>query len=628
LPRFKAFKRTFFDIRDHLAKRLDLLSVWGTQAIPRDPLMHRRSPDAPLPFDLVKIATVPVRGLPDSFDPVPFQARPDLDPIAVQVPVDWNQDPFSDRNWCAQLNMVRFPDPHIARFEETGDPRWLRWLIELLCDWHHFHVLRERKSRYGWGDMMTGQRAARLAYVLGADLARPGVLTRRERVLLIHSALAHVHRMIAVTPVRMTNHTVDDLIGLRALQQVIPGQRVRAQIEAFVADVFPRLMAVQFTDDGVHRENSPAYHFYIVDRLKLLHRMEWFGGFGLEELIERIEPLSQWFRQPDGNVVPVGDSNGNSAGRLTKRFDARTGLLRADGYVIRRDCTGPGQTPPESYFFFMGSAHSGVHKHNDCLSYSWFDRSPVVTDTGKYAYKNDLARSYAVSARAHNTVEIGERDPLPNTLAGLEAYPWGGDLVRTVHETPLGTLVSGRVVHPRLRAAHTRTILFRPGRFLLTADLIEDLPEPWPADWPDDGKGGPAGPRPVTQWTHFAPAIQMKRRDAFFYEGLTKDARKVQLQLAVGEGSAQSAGTTLHRGESKPRLQGWASEAYAKLTPRDAIGLTTSHGDRTWLASLITLGLPASRFLWDENGQLSAVFDNETVVLQPDDGQSGPAAHS
>ena len=628
MGRFKGFKRKIFDARDRLAKWLDLLLVWGTQAILREPLLHRRSADAPLPFDLVKIATVPVRGLPKSFDPVPFKPRLDLDPIVVQVPVDWNQDPYADRNWCAQLNMVRFPDPYIARFEATGDPRWLRWLIDLLCDWHHFHVIRARRSRYGWGDMMTGQRAARLAYVIGADLARPGVLTRRERVLLLHSALAHVHRMIEVTPVRMTNHTVDDLIGLRALQQAIPSRRVRAQIDAFVADVFPRLMAFQFTDKGVHRENSPAYHFYIVDRLKLLHKMEWFGGFGLEELIARTEPLGPWFRQPDGHIVPVGDSNGNPAGRPVNRFASEPGLHRADGYVIRRDSTSAGQSPPESYFFFMGSAHSGIHKHADCLSYSWFDRNPVVTDTGKYAYKSDTARSYAVSARAHNTVEIGERDPLPNTLAGLEAYPWGGDLVRAVHETPLGTLISGRVVHHRLHAAHTRTILFRPGRFLLTADLIEDLPEPWPADWPADGKHGPAGTRPVTQWTHFAPAIKMERRDALSYAGLTKDARMVHLQLAVEEAAAPSVSTTLHRGESKPRLQGWASEAYAKLTPRDAIGLTISHGGRTWLASLITLGLPASRLRWDENGRLSAEFDNEVVVLQPDDGHSGPLAFS
>ncbi len=628
MRRLEALDPAVSPIRSRVDTALDLFSVWRTQAIQREPLFCRRRSDALLPVEFSKIVTAQVRNLPENFDPVPFQPRPDVRPLALTVPVDWDQDPFKDRNWRAQLNMVRFTDAYLARFEQSGHPGWLRWPIELLLDWHHFHVILQQKSRYGWGDMIAGQRAARLAYVIGADIVRPGVLTRKQRVLLTHSALAHVHRMIEITPVRLSNHTVDDLIGLRALQQVLSGRRVHEQIDGFVADVLPRLLAFQFTANGVHRENSPAYHFYILNKLRHLLKTQWFSGFGLEELLERAQSRSHWFHQPDGHVAPVGDSSGHAAGRLIGGFSPETGLRCADGYVIQRDCTAPGQFPPESYFFFMGFAHSGFHKHNDCLSYAWFDKAAIVTDTGKYAYKNNPERDYAVSARAHNTVEIGECDPMPNTLAGLMKYPWAGDLIRAAQVSPFGTLVSGRVVHARLHAAHTRTVLFRPGRFVLTADLIEDLPDPWPDPWPTDWLGGPAKTRPVTQWTHFAPAIQMQRTDPFGFTGLTQDARMVQLRLATAEAQMSGASAAIHRGQSEPRLQGWASEAYGKLTPRDAIGLTSGHRGRTWLASLITLGAPATCLRWEPDGRLSAEFADETVILEPSDGHSTPAAHS
>ena len=606
-------------VRGGLRDSLSGARVGKAGAFPGLRTLFARRRDASAPLS-IHTAQLPIlhRSLPATDPaPVPVVARDGVPPLEMDLPLDWDQYPHGDRNWRAQLNMVRMADGHLLGFEHTGDPRFMRWPVALHLDWYDFHVARGRSSRYGWGDMIVGQRAARLAYVLAAARARPGIASLFQRRRLAVSAVAHATRIIDINPVRLSNHVFDDLVGVGALEQVLPPDPWRARIAAFVDFHLPRLFAMQFGEGGVHRENSPAYQSFAIGKLELLAATGWFDGHGIAALLADARKAYRWFRTPENRAAPVGDSNGYPERKVQTTAPKETGLFRAAGYLVRRDDTGANDPAPSSYFLFMGSAQAPFHKHNDDLSWHWHDRVPIVTDTGKYAYLTNEARDYAVSARAHSTIEIDRRDPLPSMLGDLMAHPMGGDLLRHVEETPLGTLVSARAVHPRLGAAHVRTLLYRPGRFVLIADIVEDLP----ADEGEAGEGQPPEARPVTQWTHFAPAIHLAPRGPMRFAARLGDGRGLDVRLATAD---EGATAELIRGALEPRRQGWASEAYAELTPRDAVGLTVpGHLGLSRLGSLITLGTPPRRLGWTRQNRLRAEFADETIVLTPDAGGAG-----
>lgn len=611
---------------------------------------------APLPIRAAQIPLVGRTAPATDPAPVPFVARAGLPPLPIRLPLDWNQDPHGDRNWRAQLNMLRMADGHILAFEQSRDPAFLRWPLALLLDWHRRHVVLRRPSKYGWGDMIVGQRAARLAYVLAAARIQPGIAGPAARALLAWSARVHARRILFVNPVRLSNHVFDDLVGLRALAEVLPSSPWRARIDAFVDTHLPRLLAMQFGERGIHRENSPGYQGFAIGKLKLLVASGWFERHDVSVLLESARGADRWLRLPDGHPVPIGDTDGQPHGPYSPFVSRRTGAFRAAGYYIQRDPGPPAQLPPQpatppaahpaaehvasplatAHFTFMGSAQAPFHKHNDDLSWHWYDGEPIVTDTGKYAYLTDERRAYAISARAHSTVEIDETDPLPPMLADLVAYPFGGDLLRHVARGRLGTLLSGRVVHHRLGVAHTRTLAYRPGRFVLVADYVEDLAGAFAAAAP----AAVPPVRPVTQWTHFAPAIVLERRGPLRFAGRLTDGRRVAIRAAADPLlpdllpteplpaeplPAEPTRAQVLRGVIHPRRQGWASEVYAELTERDAFGLTVPHrpGRTTRLASVVTLGAPARRLRWIDDGRLRLDLDDERLLLTPDSGAEG-----
>ena len=542
-----------------------------------------------------------------------FRPRPDVAPYTLTLPVDWKADPFHDRNWCAQLHMFRMTDGHLLAFERTGDTRFLHWPIALLLDWQRFQSGVKNPGKYAWVDKITGHRAGTLAYVLGAVAAIPGIASSEEQAALLELAREHARRIQHVIPVRMTNHTFDDMVGLRALAEVLPAED-RPDILAFVKTTFTALIESQYTADGLHKENSPGYQGYVGQKLPQLIAARWFDEYvDLAGLLEKSNAILRWFRTPDNQLLMIGDTDGHASGPPSPEAPTETGLFQTGGYVIRRDRPAGEETaPPASYFVLMGSAQSVVHKHNDDLSYVWYDGTEIVRETGKFAYKSDIMRNYAMSVRAHNTVEFDECNPWPLLS---EPYPAYGNAVRTVEERDGCTLIAAAVRHTRLGIAHARTLLYCPGRFVLVADVIRDLA-------PRGASADDQPAHPLTQWTHFAPSIELQRKSARAFEADLPDGRRLAVALASDQPGARAERI---RGQIEPRVQGWTSPAYMKMEPNDALGFTHQHRGTSRLASLIAIDGRIGKLAWTANDRLRAALDGEIIVLSPGHGAKRPA---
>jgi hypothetical protein len=481
---------------------------------------------------------------------IDFQPRADRPALAIALPLDWNQDPFSDRNWCAQLHMWRMMENHLLEFDSTGDAQWLTLPIAIIDDWNDFHLVHRRRSAFAWKDMMVGMRAMKIAFVLSAHQA--GAVTLGADRLKAYDRLVERHLAFLLDPsnVAYTNHTLIDMHGLAAVREVVPAPR-RAQIDAFLQQVMPRLLQGQFDDNGVHRENSPGYQSFGIGCVKRLAKSHWFGRFGVDELMRRAELARALFSMPDGRCVPIGDTDG--AAMTEQRvcsFKAERELTNRSGYVVWRD-DGAGHADNASYLFFMAAFHSPTHKHCDDLSFVWFEGEDILCDTGKYGYNLDGWREYAISSRAHNTIEVDGKN-IYGSLAGRPELVYGSAVTQAV-TTEWGCIISGAVTHPACGVIHTRHLLYGDKQWLLVIDRI-------------DG----SHPHNFAQWFHFAPHLELDRASDQRFTAAMKNGRR----LSVMSTATDRIGVMFARGQLEPVRQGWVSQSYGTMVPNVALAFT------------------------------------------------------
>lgn len=174
----------------------------------------------------------------------------------------------------------------------------------------------------------------------------------------------------------------------------------------------------QFLPDGGHYERSPMYHSRTMYLLILLH------GLGRDEISRLVQdPLNRGIEalrqlsHPDGQIALLNDSAWgiyNAPEELSRvsgvKWPPAAGIfaLTDSGYFGSRSEDG-------NYILCdagaVGPDHQPGHAHGDTLSFELSLRGHrVIVDSGVFDYVPGEMRRYCRSTRAHNTVEIDERD--------------------------------------------------------------------------------------------------------------------------------------------------------------------------------------------------------------------------
>lgn len=514
---------------------------------------------------------------------IDFIPREDLRAFPIRLPLDWNTDPFTDRNWCAQLHMWRMMDNHFLEFDRTADAEWLTLPLAIIDDWYDYHVTRRRTSRFAWMDMMVGMRAMKLAYLLSAHAAGAIQLGRERLATYDEMVELHLKFLLDIANVAYSNHTFIDMHGLAALGAVSRGPR-RTRIREFLQQVMPKLLSSQFDPSGVHLENSTGYQAFGIGCLKRLAATGWFEAYGVSELLRRARQVDEWFRLPDGRCVPIGDTDGAAmSGEPVTAFSARRELINTCGYVIYRD-DGGGRVDRASYLFLMAAFNSRFHKQNDDLSFTWFEGEDILCDAGKFAYKSGEMQQYVQSARAHNSLEFDGCNVADNLSRRPDlAY---GSAVRQAEGSAWGCVITGQVHHRTIDVVHTRHLVHADKRWVLVIDRVS---------------GQKA--HDCVQWFHFSPHLELTARAPLHHSTVLRSGRTLDV-LAAAPGPLEA---TCVKGQLEPQRQGWISQAYGQLTPCHALGLSQRGQDLSF-ATLLSLDDAGSTLHWGTDGSVEAVI--------------------
>lgn len=171
-----------------------------------------------------------------------------------------------------------------------------------------------------------------------------------------------------------------------------------------------------FDKDGVHLENSPEYHFNIVEVLKRIIDRYDNNLLPNYEILENIYKKSADYANmvvlPNGIIPNIGDSknmeinlgdyysdeiieNSQNSGRAT---------YHESGYDIIKE--------EDTYLLFRAGYLKDYHHHNDDLSFWLYKDGNIFTEVGSYGYEAQIPYTdYAKTFNAHNTLIVnGENE--------------------------------------------------------------------------------------------------------------------------------------------------------------------------------------------------------------------------
>ncbi|WP_227134352.1 heparinase II/III family protein [Halorubellus salinus] len=187
-------------------------------------------------------------------------------------------------------------------------------------------------------------------------------------------------------------------------------------------DVLREAVETQFLDDGYHFERSPMYHLAVTERLLSVISVLGTSNVDVPEWLNETTAdacsFIEYIRPADDRIPLLNDAVFNQTHRL------ETMLAYASSIDVD---AGSRNTPGKSGLYWFdtaqtrllldagnsGPVHQMAHTHNDpCTLLIWENNHRMVTDTGAYDYQPGEKRSVARSVSSHNTVQIGESEPV------------------------------------------------------------------------------------------------------------------------------------------------------------------------------------------------------------------------
>ena len=483
-----------------------------------------------------------------------FRPRNDLPVWQFSVPIDWSADPFEDLNWQYHLHAWRTMDYWLHQYRADGDVATLTVPLDIALDWHRFHIEEGRSSDLQWYDQSTGVRASRLAFLLALILTDELKAGEDDLDRLLVLADLHAEKLMDPELLHSGNHALFQLLGLDQLCAVVGSRNACKGARSYASTEFARLVQSWFSDEGVHLENSPTYHGWVIERIRSLGVAERFGQPGVNETLELADTVSPWLTYPDGRWIRVGDSHGDGP-ELTGPVEMEclpdslgcwaVRDLTQSGYAIVR--SPPGADAEESSVFFVTGATAPTgHKHADDLGFVLMERGrDIFVDSGRYGYNYDDARSYVLSARAHNVPSVLGKRTDPYVIDPEKSHL--GPLI--VEESRF--VIRGAVDRPGF-LYHERKLSYVPGVRLGIDDRVSNRTDlPWQSN------------------LHLAPDL-LPEVDG---TGFVVDADGLTVR---GEFSGEGCELSAVRGETDP-YQGWVSVGYLELTPATVVVATCPH---------------------------------------------------
>jgi uncharacterized heparinase superfamily protein len=434
--------------------------------------------------------------------------------------------------------------------------------------WIRTCLYREREETI-WDDHITAMRALVLCDLWNA-LRRDGG-ERGGELRSLGTALARHGEKLALERFYRPghNHGITQALGLLAAATALRGHPSAERWRRLGCRRIEGQMQANVSPEGVHREHSPYYHFFVLRQFHTGEQIARAAGTpltaGYRERFRRMLEAGASMFAPDGTLVALGDTWHGAPILLTPeeiagmppeatsalRFARSSGsegepsgsaLYRDGGLAVLRSGAATGESPREERHITVRlTVHPTSHIHADALALTLYayGAALLIDSGGPYGYGTPLRDRYFTTTAAHNTVSVdsGSQSPGPCLVHRWDPSP-GCALLEAEHENYRGVL-------------HRRTVYLVRGRYVVLLDRLSS----------------PAAHR-YAQIFHFAPDLRVEPdgRGALARRGADGPSLRVVPLLPFDAAAALDRG-----GEDPPR--GWVCTGDLQREP-------------TWVASI------------------------------------------
>jgi hypothetical protein len=337
-----------------------------------------------------------------------FKARKDCQPILVNSTFEFS-DIKNDSNLLIQIGMMRYANSWLRQIfrnakESTG--KIDSDLIELILD------IDEKfdSEKLSLDPMACGERLLKLVFLYFEVISKNDILipdSSLQRILKLRKKLIE---QLLKTIGPANNHSLQGAHALFAEALYSNNSELARDALACIESILKRIVG----SDGFWLENSAEYHLYGIQLLGQMNGVGWYKDTKLQKIHTMLLKNSQLiFANNHGDAFAFGDTDRALIKRQVEKGVFSVPPLKKDSNSI--DFSDGILTSRLHKQGFISSIcatnfyHSPFHKHDDELSFEWFysDRF-IVLDPGKLTYQNGVERSYAISGKAHNAIDLSD----------------------------------------------------------------------------------------------------------------------------------------------------------------------------------------------------------------------------
>ena len=479
-------------------------------------------------------------------------------------PIDWRQDPFKSRSWCAELHTLRFLDVLFSRYRQDGDTRALRYACDIVLNWVSSNPRSHSEvSEMAWLDKVAGDRAPFIGYLLRASVGE-NLLTEPESRTLFNAALDHIAFFLdETTYTSESNHGLFQDIGLVLLSSYLDFLPQAKQWRDIGIQRFAHTLARQVAqDEGVYLEHSPTYQWVIVDTLRRFCEMAKVADQQLLTTLSRLERASGWLVFPNGQTPPLGDSD-----MVLAPAWARTASLHARGMRLFRQAGIASVREEDSMLIAAAGYHTHAHKHADELGFCLSEKGELIlVEAGKYGYDDaEPARKYAISSSAHNVLLV---DKYP--FSPLAYAPYGSALTRHGENCGWYALEGTNPLLHDQGVLHRRLFVYRPGEVLIIIDRVTS-----------------AERHLYTRLFHFGPAVVLEEEIG---GSLAFQSGPITGRISDESVDVSAVTVGIRKGQRTPALSGWFYPRYRESTEIATVSFEADASDATFVTSITVNG--------------------------------------
>ena len=354
----------------------------------------------------------------------------------------WEMDPFENRTWQWQLNWFAFiPDVIVYDSLSPSEDNILK-VISFIKSWtHHYIDDSSNKFEFAWHDHGSAMRAEQVLLFLHHVVQKhPDFFGRYNELLSFLNYFLYEHAVFLSLDKfysEHTNHGLEQARVLLMLSIVFEGGVFAANWKAKAIERLNSELNFSFTEEGVHVENSPAYHYFVLKTF--LQIVEDYAQYDLGMLKSNFDALARkalefltFIIHPDGFLPIIGDTEAVNIADVFSEYFAGDDIYKNflfcrtkgklgtpplrnfsiyphSGYgIIRSGWSKVGQYSNDSHLVCKAGNISQYHNQQDDGSLVFYGRGEHwLVDSGMFNHnRHTPTRKYMRSRQAHNVVHV------------------------------------------------------------------------------------------------------------------------------------------------------------------------------------------------------------------------------